>query len=221
MEQKYKQNIQQAEKDLFLLVKQNRITAIIRAVAFFSAIAICWVLWSKSMLYASLGGSSLLFIFMYFVQKSSQLKVKIKKQNALIQLNTDEIACINGSFEQFHKGKEFINYDHNYTSDLDVFGAGSIFQYLNRTCTLQGKIRLAENLTTIDKDILNIKNRQIAIKELAKKVDYRQHFQSEGMIYRKQTLVEETQIISPIKCKNGLNSHWNLSIKNGYLLCLK
>lgn len=96
-------------------------------------------------------------------------------------LNEEEINALNQEFEHFPSGQEFVTPSHNYTYDLDIFGDNSIFQYLNRTCTASGKIRLSEILSTPLKEKKEIIDRQKMLQELDKKITFRQEFQATGM----------------------------------------
>jgi len=108
----------------------------------------------------------------------------LKKQTAfLIGINESEILREECNLEEFDAGDKFINQNHPYTSDLDIFGQHSIFQLLNRTTTKSGMILLTEWLS---EPALNyeIHDRQKAIKELSQKLDWRQDFQASGMHYQ-------------------------------------
>jgi len=96
-------------------------------------------------------------------------------------LNEEEINALQQKFEHFPSGQEFVKPSHNYAYDLDIFGDNSIFQYLNRTCTASGKIRLSQILSTPLKDKNEILERQNMLQELDKKIDFRQEFQATGM----------------------------------------
>ncbi len=44
---------------------------------------------------------------------------------------------LEGKWREFpEKGEEFIDEDHRYSRDLDLFGQGSVFQWLNHTVSL-------------------------------------------------------------------------------------
>ena len=47
------------------------------------------------------------------------------------------------NFHQSAHGREFDDHSHPYSQDIDLFGKGSFFQYLNRTALLEGKRKLA------------------------------------------------------------------------------
>ena len=74
----------------------------------------------------------------------ARLKRNIRKRETLIEINQREIDAIQGNYAVFEPGTEFIDHQHPYTHDLDVFGIGSLFQYINRTSTIFGKRRLAD-----------------------------------------------------------------------------
>lgn len=104
-----------------------------------------------------------------------------KRHTAFLKgINESEILRENCNLEEFDTGNNFINPNHPYTSDLDIFGQHSVFQLVNRTTTESGKILLAEWLSEPAPNY-EIHDRQKAIKELSQKLDWRQDFQASGM----------------------------------------
>ena len=104
----------------------------------------------------------------------SRLKKEIRQLEALIQINRQELAALDGDITGFDPGRDFINQEHPYTHDLDIFGTGSLFQYVNRTATFFGRERLAmwfRNAWDYRNDILP---RQQAVAELAADIEFRQ-----------------------------------------------
>lgn len=91
-----------------------------------------------------------------------------------------EIDADNGKYDELSSGDEFINTDHLFTSDLDIFGNNSVFTQVNRTCTVHGKKILANNFISPFIDKKEIKNRQEAIRELSRKNDFRETFRVMG-----------------------------------------
>lgn len=115
-----------------------------------------------------------LVIFVVLVVKHTQLQLKKKLVAAKININTTEIAVLNRNFSHLETGEEFINPHHYFSNDIDLFGVGSFFQYINRTNTQNGKKLLADTLTS--NDISLIEDKQKSLQELAKKTHWRQHF---------------------------------------------
>lgn len=124
----------------------------------------------------------LLFLaFVLLVIKHTNLfKIKTHLEN-LVKINSNELQSLTGDFSSFRNGAQFINPHHAYTHDLDIFGDGSLFQYINRSSTLHGEIELAFSLANPLTSAEAILIKQQAIKELAQKPDFRQNFLATGM----------------------------------------
>ena len=114
---------------------------------------------------------------------------KIKKERDYFQnlslINQQEIKALNYDFSDFEGGAEFWEENHPYIDDLDVFGDRSIYQYLNRTSTVSGSRTLADWLKR-PAHKSEILQRQAALSDLKKHLDWRQDYRAKGM------LVEDT-----------------------------
>jgi hypothetical protein len=135
---------------------------------------------SQAVLYLFLG---LIFLVAFLKLLSLHLNFKQKAQlfGLLKTINANEIKYLNGDLTPFKMGKEYIETDHPFTYDLDIFGETSIFQHINRTTTPLGEEQLAiwlRNSTNID-----IKKQQEAVRELALKRDWRQHYLASGQLF--------------------------------------
>ena len=115
-----------------------------------------------------------LLLFGFLVSKHINLKRKRNIVDEKIKINQTEIRVLNRDFHHLETGEEFIDATHFYSNDIDLFGKGSFFQSINRTKTNDGKVVLANSLTENKTTI--ILERQNALKELSKKVIWRQHF---------------------------------------------
>jgi DNA mismatch repair ATPase MutS len=101
----------------------------------------------------------------------------LRFQELLLKINTDEMLRLNAKLGSFDDGKEFIDPQHPYASDLDIFGKHSLFQLLNRTGTRFGRMRLFQWLTQ-QSTPAEIQARQATVTLLAPQIDWRQHFQA-------------------------------------------
>ena len=110
--------------------------------------------------------------------KSHQKRDELKR---LLKINKNELDALDGKYDQFESGKDFHDDDHHFAGDLDIFGEGSIFQYLNRTSTIIGKTKLAGWFLNPENDIEVISSRQKSVSDLNEKLDWRQKFQSVGL----------------------------------------
>jgi hypothetical protein len=99
---------------------------------------------------------------------------RIEHLDLHILFNQNEIKALNGDFSPFDPGNEFVDYDHPYTHDLDIFGGQSLFNCINRTSTIFGKRKLASYFINAIRFSTDILPRQEAIKELSGKPAFRQ-----------------------------------------------
>ncbi len=107
----------------------------------------------------------------------NHLKKEISRFGNLLEINHREVRALGGDHSGSDPGKGFINQDHPYTHDLDIFGDGSLFQCVNRTSTIFGSERLADYFIRAFQYRNEILPRQKAIRELAGNIGFRQHLQ--------------------------------------------
>jgi hypothetical protein len=139
--------------------------------------------------------------FALVIKHHNEIAYLRKHTSFLKRINESEILREKCNLDEFDTGHKFINQNHPYTSDLDIFGQHSIFQLVNRTTTESGMILLSEWLSEPAPNY-EIRDRQKAIKELSQKLDWRQDFQASGMhfqnkksdYYKLLDWVEETGI---------------------------
>lgn len=128
---------------------------------------------------------SLIFIgvFIYLIKGHSKVIGQRNYSQALYSINDDSIKRTQGEWKGFQdSGEEFISDEHNYSKDLDVFGRGSLFQWINNTVTYLGRQKLKSTLENPFKNIKEIVQRQEGISEIAEDLDWRQEFIAEGLV---------------------------------------
>lgn len=108
------------------------------------------------------------------------------------QINRNELKGLEGDFSGFDEGKEFVNPEHPYSFDLDLFGRNSLFQAINRTCTHIGKQTLArwmqEHLT--QKELIEL--RQQGVRDMSERNEFHEEFRITGLVnHGKTSDVEE------------------------------
>ncbi len=123
-----------------------------------------------------------LFFVLFGILISFNNRIKFKKQTSfyLKTLNEDELQRANGDFTKLEKGDEYFDKNHPYAPDLDIFGSNSLFQLIIRSRLLQTKNLAADWMLNLS-DKAAISERQSAIKELSKNLEWRQLFTSYGM----------------------------------------
>ncbi|MEE4177835.1 MAG: hypothetical protein V2I46_10015 [Bacteroides sp.] len=182
----YSDNIKKLDAKLLKLSKLLNRISFLRLLIFIISSIILIYLFSLNLLTAILIVFPLLIISFGVTISHHNKKAFLKKHTALLKgINESEILREKGNLEEFNTGNKFINQNHPYTSDLDIFGQHSIFQLVNRTTTESGTILLSDWLSepAPNNEILD---RQNAIKELSPKLDWRQDFQASGMHYENQ-----------------------------------
>ncbi|WP_452220641.1 MutS-related protein [Lacinutrix salivirga] len=123
--------------------------------------------------------------FVYLLSKYTDIKKKHIIHKALLHINTDEINIASGDFYNRAEGLEFQNPTHHYSLDIDLFGRGSFFQFINRTATIEGKSKFATLL--LANSINNIPLKQDAIKELSAKPKWRQYYNAIASLIKVET----------------------------------
>jgi len=113
-------------------------------------------------------------IFLFLLSQYTDLKSKRNLHKRLIAINENELNIAKGSFHEQPDGSEFQNPKHFFSLDIDLFGKGSFFQFINRTAIKEGTEKLTESL--LSNDITDIEERQQAIQELAAMPEWRQNY---------------------------------------------
>jgi len=174
------------EYDQFLTHDTNRLSeakknmqklAFLRLVSF-TGIILSLIFLSKVLAW----GSAILFfiLFLYGIKTFIKKEKKKKFYTRLIKINQEERLALDEVYEQFDSGAEFIDPAHPYSFDLDLFGDGNLFQYINRTTTPAGEKKLAGYLNQPLLDPEAIELRQKALLELSGNTRWRQHFAAKG-----------------------------------------
>ena len=90
-----------------------------------------------------------------------------------------ELGALQHDFRVFDGGEEFVDPAHPYAVDLDIFGANSLFQLLNRTVTAPGKRLLADWLSGPQAEEVRARA-QVRGKELAARLEWCLEFRALG-----------------------------------------
>ncbi len=147
----------------------------------------------------------LLVAFLIFIRMYDKLKAQAEFYDELAKLNMNEINFLQGQQSVYADGKEYTDPHHPYSYDLDMFGEGGLYQYLNRTSSIFGKEALCYSL--LNPDTKNIEKRQEAISELADQLDFRQHLQAHGSLLDTKEK-ELQQLMAWLNAKPGFtNQH--------------
>ncbi|MDC1379489.1 DNA mismatch repair protein MutS [Algibacter sp.] len=127
-------------------------------------------------------------IFIYLLSKYTDIKKQREFNKALVVINNDEIKIASGDFHDRDEGLQFQDPSHFYSLDIDLFGRGSFFQFINRTTINEGTHQLVNALKANNID--NIESRQEAIKELISKPQWRQYYSATSNLVAVETPAE-------------------------------
>jgi len=179
-EEVYRKQLETFNALLSQLQQKRRSLGLLRLAVFVATIAIAYYVFTRyglmGLIPTTLGISVLLFLVSVDVANNS----RIKNTQTLIQINEEELAILSHQYLNRHDGQEFSPAEHVYANDLDIFGKASIYQWMNRCFTEQGKKQLADNLLQpLSKEQALL--RQEAIKEISTMVDWRQQWQAFSM----------------------------------------
>lgn len=124
-----------------------------------------------------------ILLFIYLVGKHNKIKNNHKYACEIHKINEEALERLAGNWNKFKDtGLEFQDDSHSFSNDLDIFGQGSLFQYINTTTTYMGRLALKRYLTYPSMNKEEINKRQEAINELSAKLAWRQKLMAEGLV---------------------------------------
>lgn len=142
--------------------------------------------------------------FIYLVSKHSGLQYERDLKKKLIEQNETELGVLNRIFHHLPSGEKYKDPLHFYSQDIDLFGRGSFFQYLNRTALESGSDFLAKIFT--ENEINSIPKKQQAIDELKATPEWRQQFSAIASLVK--TEVSTTFVTDWVKDYKAFVPKW-------------
>jgi hypothetical protein len=119
--------------------------------------------------------------FLLAVKKSLELKKELHQLDTaliLLKLETNSLAGLPSGIDT---GLDLLDLKHPYAHDLDVFGRKSLWHYLNRTLSSDGRKGLAESILQASPSIEKIRERQEIVAELAQDPSFLLQFRVAGI----------------------------------------
>ncbi|MFZ1237257.1 MAG: DNA mismatch repair protein MutS [Prevotella sp.] len=160
----YNTQLQRIGIEIGLLKKKSRfyVAGEIMAFMLFLGLLVLYTLvhWGAIVLLLAL----LSFVSYIFIRHFDVINDQyIHDLDALHKVYQNELLYLDGDFSCFDDGQQYINPNHPFTFDLDIFGRDSLFQRINRTVTTGGSDFLAAQLSKTEDQ----SSRGDAINELA------------------------------------------------------
>ncbi len=156
-------------------------SSMIRLAVFLIGVAAIYFLWGNTRVILAIIVAEIA-LFLFLVSRHSQLKYKRDFLQEMIAINKTELQVLDRDFYDLPDGDTFKDPGHEFSQDIDLFGRGSFFQYLNRTGLARGAQKLADLLTANSID--DIPQKQEAVKELAEQSDWRQEFRATARLVK-------------------------------------
>ncbi|WP_304316738.1 MutS family DNA mismatch repair protein [Phocaeicola plebeius] len=125
--------------------------------------------------------------FFILVKVHNRLFIRKEWLETQAHIIQEELQALSGDYSSFEDGKEYVNPEHPYSFDLDIFGRRSLFQSINRTCTFFGKNRLAKWLQNHLHEKTSIEKRQEMIREISEHTLFREQFRVAGLVHHGQS----------------------------------
>ena len=165
------------------LKRHNTAFVLAELAAFVSMLAslVAYTLTSVGILFIIL--AVIFFAVYYFIlQVDAGKNHKAEECERLLKVYENELSYLDGDFSCFDAGEKYINPQHPFTFDMDIFGAESLFNRMNRTVTTGGSDYLAAVLSQTEvPSAESIARRREAIAELAERESLRSTFLMQGI----------------------------------------
>ena len=164
-------------------LRRHNMTFVLAELAAFVAMLACLVaytLTSVGVLFVVL--AVIFFAVYYFIRRvDAGNNHRADECERLLKVYENELSYLNGDFSCFDAGGKYIDPRHPFTFDMDIFGAESLFNRVNRTVTTGGSDYLAAVLSQTEVPSAEcIARRREAIAELAERECLRSTFLMQG-----------------------------------------
>ncbi len=152
-----------------------------------------------------------LFLVLYIVVRKSDVRngKEIDNRTRLLIVYQREQKYLEENFTEFDRGDDYINPEHPYTFDMDIFGRDSLFNRICRTVTSGGRDKLAHCLGNLLNNTDSIRRRREAIDELSQMEEWRNGFLATGQCLapdgsRKDEIIDTSKILDVINEVNAM-----------------
>lgn len=115
--------------------------------------------------------------FLGLVKKQASVENEMVYAEQLLAVYENEVNIMVHQHSFYADGTQYADPKHPYSSDLDIFGKGSLFSRINRANTTLGKELLARRLAQ-PAEVAEIASRQQAISELTERISETFHFRA-------------------------------------------
>jgi hypothetical protein len=161
----YREKSNQLQATLHQLQKKQSLLGWLRLSVLLLSVIMAYQLFAVSLFAGWITIIVGIVLFLGLVSFDTDNNHRIRRMKKQLELTEDERKVLANDFHHRFDGAAFQPPEHPYAGDLDLFGKASIFQYINRCSSEQGKRLLATNLLH-PLSLLEAGARQEAVREL-------------------------------------------------------
>lgn len=164
----YKNKKIEVENDLKQMKKKSNLISWLRVVLFvLIVVCLAYGYFNKINAFYILM-AALTAVFFVIVKIHNDIEANIKYKLSKIHVYKRYVKRLNGTWYDFKdKGTEYLDEKMPYLKDLDIFGEGSLYQYICSANTIYGKKHLVKHLKQTNYNLDDIIKCQEAVKELS------------------------------------------------------
>lgn len=164
--------------------------SLMRIAVFLILIAVVYFFWSTGP-WLLLPIVICIILFLFLVRRHIDLEYRRKIAEQLKMIKERELRSLDKNFKEESSGSEYAIADHPYCQDVDLFGRGSFYQYINRTRLAIASKNLANIL--LANETTHIKDKQEVVQEISQIPAWRHGFTAEAGLVDIEQNVESIQ----------------------------
>lgn len=178
----YNKVLSETNTELDAVNKRISYISLIRILLFAGLLTTVYFMWDKNTVTIVLSALCTVIPFLIMIKVHNSFFNRKRWLEVKADIIRKEIKGLENDYSDFDEGNEFINSEHLYSFDLDLFGKKSLFQAVNRTCTYIGKKTIACWLQNHLRSKAEIENRQKSIQDLSTRNNFRLNFAITGLM---------------------------------------
>lgn len=141
------------KRDTRFSVLRGMLTVAVFVLIYFAIVQRLPFLWTLA--------SLLIVVFAWILRFHIKLRSRLEHVDRKLGVIRTELNYLGHDLSALDEGSAFRNEDHPYSTDLDVFGKGSLFQRVNRAKSKGARAKLAEELQYLSWELLGEKQAAI------------------------------------------------------------
>jgi DNA mismatch repair ATPase MutS len=169
--------------------KQSQTFTFVRLAIFIATVFLLYYFWDQGLVTIVSIAVVGFIIFLIAVVRHRTIDSQRDLEKVLVKLNENEIKRYYGELPEEGFGRRYLNGDNLFAKDFDIFGKRSLFQHVDRCVLRKSKDRLADFLIEL-KDIDEVQDRQLILKELKERIEWVQLYQARLTLMASRTKEE-------------------------------